>query len=124
MDQGILVADGKTLIQLMDKAGMTPRAALWVYSSDTDSWKLWVVPDISVGSKEEFYRRLARVISDNRACLPEFDIGKVEYKAADHPVVRGMTSAIRVEGLGQVRMTNNMLNGVYLPDGIVLRMAV
>jgi hypothetical protein len=124
VDKDILVDSGTALVQLLDQNGLKPRAAMWVYNSDTVAWRLWIVPDKSLKDKAEFYRKLAAVISQNRDKLPGFDIGYVEYKSADHPVVKGMRSFIQMDGLGSVQFSNNRMNGVFLPDGIVLRMAV
>jgi hypothetical protein len=124
VDKDLLVSSGSALVRILDENGLKPRAAIWVYNSDTETWRLWIVPEKGISDKAEFYRKLARIISDNRDKLPGFDIGYVEYKPADHPVVRGMGSFIHMEGLGSAQVTNNRLNGVYLPDGIILRMAV
>lgn len=124
MDKDLLVSSGTALVQLLDSNGLKPRAAMWVYNSDTETWRLWIVPAQALDNKAEFYRKLAAVISNNRDKLPGFDIGYVEYKSAEHPVVKGMRSVIRMDGLGSAHLTNNRLNGIFLPDGIVLRMAV
>ena len=124
MDKDLLVSSGTALVRLLDHNGLKPRAAMWVYNSDTEAWRLWIVPDQALKDKAEFYRKLAVVISDNRDKLLGFDIGYVEYKSAEHPVVKGMGSVIRMDGLGSAHLTNNQLNGIFLPDGIVLRMAV
>lgn len=124
MDSELLVKSGAELVRAMDRQGLKPRAAVWVLSTDTETWRLWIVPGSQVTEKANFYRQLADVFSANRDKLPGLDIGSVEYKSPDHPVVKGMSQFIRMEGLGSVHLTNNRLNGVFLPDGIVLRMAV
>ena len=70
MDQKLLVGPeiegAKRLVGLMDKAGLNPRAALWVYNEDTEIWRLWIVPAPEIKEKLEFYRRLAVIVSENR----------------------------------------------------------
>jgi hypothetical protein len=128
MDQKLLVGPdidaSKRLVSLMDNEGLAPRAALWVYNEDTESWRLWIVPSSNVGEKVEFYRRLAVIVAENRDVLGGLDTSSTEFVKDSHPAIAGLRGVIRVAGLSEVRFSNNMLNGFYLPDAIILRMAV
>jgi hypothetical protein len=66
------VNSGHTLVRALDDAGLSPRLAMWVHSTDTDTWKLWVVPPEGVNDKQEFYRRIAEIITKHRADLETF----------------------------------------------------
>jgi hypothetical protein len=124
MDKNGLVNEGTELVKILDGSKLKPRAAMWVYNSETDRWRLWIVPAKQVNDQLEFYRVLADLISKNRDKFPGLDISDIEFKQADHPAVSGMGSFLRMEGLGSAHFSNNRFNGFYLPDGIVLRMAV
>jgi hypothetical protein len=124
MDKDILVSEGQALVKLLDEGSVKPRGAMWVYSSDTDSWKLWIVPSIAIQDKNEFYRLVSETISKNRQTLPTLDVSTVEMKEATHPAVVGLGGFLRMEGLGSAHFSNNRFNGFFLPDGVVLRMAI
>lgn len=124
MDKGSLVDEGSKLVRFLDESKLKPRAAMWVFNSETDTWKLWIVPASTIRDKREFYLLLSEVISAHRAELPSFDISSVEFKPDSHPAVKGLGAMLRMEGLGSAHLTNNRFNGFLLPDGIVLRMAV
>lgn len=96
---------------------------MWVYNSEADSWRLWVVPAGAI-DKAEFYLILSDVISRHRDEIPGFDISLVEFKTEKHPAVQGLGKMFRLEGTASVSVANNTFDGFYLPDGIVLRMAV
>jgi hypothetical protein len=124
MDTNGLVTEGSELVKLLDNSKLKPRAAMWAYDSETERWRLWIVPAAGANDKLEFYRILADLITKNRAVFPTLDISDVELKLDSHPAIRGLNSFIRMEGLGSAHLSNNRFNGFYLPDGIVLRMAV
>lgn len=124
MDTESLVSDGTKLVALLDGSKAKPRAAMWVSNPETDIWRLWIVPSVEVQDKLEFYRILSDVISKNREEFPSLDISSIEYKKDDHPAINGLKSLIRMEGLGSAHLSNNRFNGFFLPDGIVLRMAL
>ena len=123
MDQSALVSSGQKLVRLMDQAGIVPRAAMWMHNIDTDTWRLWVVPPPHLTDKRDFYRRIAEMISGDRAGFQNLEIGDVEMVSEAHPAIMGLTRMFRVEGLSSVHVSNNKFNDFYMPDGIILRMA-
>lgn len=123
MDQTALVNEGSKLVAWLDQTEVKPRAAMWVYNSETDRWRLWIVPSGEM-DKMQFYLVVSEIISEHRAEIPTFDISLVEFKSAKHPAVTGLGQMFHMEGLGAAHVSNNMINGFLLSDGIVLRMAI
>lgn len=124
MDTDILVKEGQRLVHRLDEGKVKPRGAIWVYSSETENWRLWIVPSAGVTDKAEFYRLVSETISQHRDEMPSLDIGDIELKRADHPAVQGLGKVLRMDGVGAATFSNNRFNGFFLPDGVVLRMAV
>jgi hypothetical protein len=122
MDQSSLVTTGHRLVEALETAGMKIRAAMWVNNTETGSWKLWLVPEKSLKDKREFYRRVAEVISKDRNAYSDIDISDTEFIQDTHPAIKAMKSLFRVTGLSQIHVTRNLMNGYFLPDGIILRM--
>jgi len=121
MDQGTLVRNGQNLVRFLDQTPAKPRFAMWVNFSDTDSWKLWIVPAKEMKDKREFYFTVADTVSQHRDELAGLDIGAVEFTGEGKPVVRAMKSFINMPGIGSANVAGNRFNGVFLPDGIVIR---
>ena len=124
MDTDILVKEGQNLVRRLDEGKVKPRGAVWVYSSDTDDWSLWIIPAVEITDKFEFYRLVSETISAHRSEMPTLDISYIELKEPDHPAVKGLGQFLHMEGVGAATFSNNRFNGFYLPDGVVLRMAV
>ena len=128
MDQKLLVGPdidaSQCLVRLMDEAALTPRAVAWIYNEDTDSWRLWIVPAETVSEKREFYRKLSVIVAKNRSVLGGLDTSSTQFMAPDHPAIQALGSIFRHEGIGNIQLSNSVLNGYYLPDAIVIRMAL
>ena len=124
MDQNIVVKSGHALIRAMDSANFSPRIAMWVHNSETNTWKLWIVPPVSLTDKREFYRKLADIISKNRAELAGIDVSDTEMVLDSHPAMYGLGRSIRAPGLAIISFAGNRFDGFYLPDGIILRSAL
>jgi len=123
MDQNALVEDGHNLIEAMSKSGIVPRGAMWVHSTDADVWRLWIVPPKDLTDKREFYRRVSEAITQNRDLFSSLDAGDVELISDTHPAIVGISRMFKVTGpRSSAFLSNNMVNGFYIPDGIVLLM--
>lgn len=121
MDKEILVRTGQTLVNALDKASFSPRLAMWVHSTDTDTWKLWIVPPKGFLDKKAFYRKVAEVISNNRNELAGINVSDTEMVLDNHPAMQGIGRFIRAPGLGSIFFSGNRFNNFYLPDGIIIR---
>lgn len=124
MDQAALVASGQALVKELDKTGYAPRLAMWVHSTDFDTWKLWLVPPVGKSDKADFYRRIAQIISSNRNTFGGLDVGDTEMILDSHRAINGLKRFMRMPGLGSVHVAGSTLNGFYLPEGIILRSAL
>jgi hypothetical protein len=124
VDQNLLVSSGHALLDLLEKKGVKSRAAMWVHNTDSDSWKLWIVPDKNVKDKLEFYRKVAEAISENRDDVPGIDASDTEMVADTHPAITSLSKFISAPGKHSIHLSNNKLKDFYLADGIVLRLSL
>jgi hypothetical protein len=124
MDQSTLVSAGQALVKELDSQGFRPRVAMWVHNTDSDTWKLWMVPPVGLTDKHEFYRRISTVVSKNRAALSGIDASDTEMISDTHPAVKGLRGFVRAAGLVSVQFAGNRFNGFYLPNSIILRFDV
>jgi hypothetical protein len=122
VDQSVLVSSGHKLIDLLAAAGMEARAALWVHAPETDTWRLWIVPDKSIKDKRDFYRRVAEVISKHRDEISGIDVADTEFVSETHPAIVALRRLAKVTDHGAVHLANTKLNGFFLPTAIILKM--
>ncbi len=121
MDHNRLVKSGHDLVDALDGKGVSVGAAMWVHNTDVNTWKLWLVPRRPT-DKREFYRKVADVIADDKRKFADIDTSDTEIIPATHPAIRALSQFAKVSGRSSVQLSNNMLNGFYLTDGIVLLM--
>lgn len=117
------VAAAQRLTRLLDEAGYAPRAVLWAYTSDAESWRLWVVPPADLADKRDFYLVVAGIFADYSAELQGMRLGDVLHVGPDHPVIRGLDGFGAARDIGEMRISHNMLNGYFLPAAVVVRLA-
>ncbi|MDY8109997.1 hypothetical protein U0C82_12690 [Fulvimarina sp. 2208YS6-2-32] len=87
-----------------------------------DAWRLWIVPMDPNLDKREFYRRVGTCLRTHEQI--DLDISDIQMMSASHRGIKGLSEMFRIDGLSSVHLSNDMLDGFFLSDGIVLRMAV
>jgi len=120
----------RRFIRLMDEAGAAPKAVLWVYNPDSDNWRLWVVPSRIPGVETgpqgpnllQFYGFVAPLVVQHRRDLGGLDPGDIHMVESGHPAVVALSRFVDTSGETPVRMSNNMLDGYFLPDAVILRL--
>jgi hypothetical protein len=85
---------------------------------------LWIVPPPGVVDKRAFYTELAKLFTAHSYELPGLDLGEVQFMTDEHPAIVGLGRTLKLPGLSDARVSNNLVGGYYLPDAIVIRMAV
>jgi hypothetical protein len=121
MDQDALVADAQALTTRLDETVVKPKGVMWAMTPETDSGKLWVIPAQHM-DKREFYGLVANSISVEG--LNALDVGMVELVDIDRARRMGLGMFLTMPGIGRASMRSNAVNGVMLPDGIVIRMDI
>ena len=124
MDTTVLVSEAQRLVTLLDEEGYPPRGAMLFYNSEVDSWRLWIVPSKNLTDQKQFFGRIASLIVDHQSQFTLLDASDVDLRLDDHPAIKGLSGFIQIDGLQAAHLSGNTFNGFYIPDGIVLRMAL
>lgn len=123
MDQDTLVKTAEALVKGLEANAIVVRGAMWVRLEETNGWRLWIVSSKDA-DKKQFYQAVAKALPDVEQLHTDFSISDVELKQDSDPVIKALALFIRAEGFNSINMSRNMVNGVYTPDGILLRMAL
>jgi hypothetical protein len=117
---------GLNLIRALDVANFGVQAALWLYDGDLDSWKLVIAYRGGKDLIEKKYLEAATAAANWRSKnpdLPLLDLGRVRIVSADDRLIIGLRPVIHVDGLGEVRFSHNLVNGIYVEDALIHRLA-
>jgi len=103
--------------------GFPLKAALWVYGSDAERWRFVICPTQGRKDSTTFYRDFAKAINAAGAQASLLGLDRVDIVEDTSPLVSQLGKTIRVQGGGPVRFTNNVINGVFLEDALILKLA-
>lgn len=114
------VKNGAVLVEALDQAGFPTVAAFWMRYPEAETWKL-VLATTKAKTPQEAYIEIRHIAE--KAKLESPDLAQIKLVGPDDPTVATLSKVIRVEGLGSVRFSQNMINGVYVDDAYIYRMA-
>jgi hypothetical protein len=117
-----IIQMGKQLLERLDKAQFSIKAAFWLYSSDSNRWRLvFASPSVAQSGPKQFYR----AIQSNLLRSPHRDISLSDVAVVDSsaPLILLLATAIRTgPGISDIRFTHNFINGVLVEDAYIYRL--
>lgn len=119
-----MIDAGATLLAKLDACAVDVTAAFWLYSEDNQSWKL-VIASSMVDSQgpRSLYRR---IISINDGLADDVEIVSVNDITAmspGSPIIRSFRNAIRTSHVAGMRLSSSMIDGVFVDDSYIYRVA-
>jgi hypothetical protein len=120
-----LIDAGAKLVQSLDKKGLSPEAAFWLYSSDSQTWRLFLVETrLGKAGPKGVYRQIQKVIKE----LPEesrvLSLSDIGLLQSDAPFVKRLRTAIKTgRNISGIRFTNDVVNGNLIEDAYIYRIA-
>lgn len=118
--QDDLVKSGEHLIKQLDTLEVTVDAALWLYSSDNETWKLMLsLPEAIKGGPKIAYQKVQKAISklgeDLHIALDDVTIARI-----DEPILQLLKRVLKVKK--PIRLSNNAFNGQLIEDAYIYRL--
>ena len=118
---------GLELVRTLDQAKFGVRAALWLYSGETESWRFIIAVGGGPEAVSKSYLAAAGILSrwkeDNAQSLPILDLARVKFVGMQDMLIKGLSPIIKIPSLGEVRFSNNVVNGIYVEDALIHRLA-
>src|ERR1700722_2417540 len=112
-----MIKAGEDLVRVLNEAEFPLRAALWVYFSELEYWRMYlVIPGIRAEGRRKFYRRISS-LTRNEAKFPvEFHLGLVD---ANDTVAKSLGKPVKAGDLANSRYPRGTIRGKYFDDAHV-----
>ena len=117
------VAMGRSLLEELDKAGISVPAAIWLYSSDSEEWALVLAPEeYEKYGPAHFYGLLQDLLArmNPPSSISFLNISLVSPR---NSLIRALASAIPTgTGIADIRFRKHIFDGILVDDAVVYRM--
>ena len=112
--------EGQRLIDALNLSGLSTDSALWIYSSDSESWHLMLTSEICGEGTLKAYKEILTIFRDFQ---PELKIDWTSLTAVSpkHELIEDLRQSQLQwhRNLSGRRLTDNMVNGVRVNDGYI-----
>ena len=120
------IEEGMNLVRALDESDFGLVAALWVYDSDLDRWRMTVAydgPQRDIKAKRLQAAEIAHIWRNSHPSEPFLELGWVTVTSSEDRLVTGLRPLAPMDGVGERRIRNRVVNGIYVEDALIHRMA-
>lgn len=110
------IAAGRELLRAFRQSGFPIVGAYWLYLTEDAKWKLMVVTDQPLRRTRELYLSALSL-------EPELDLSKVQFVTPNDPVFKAIQTRANPSRSGDSRLSQSMVNGVYVDEAFIYRSA-
>lgn len=116
------IEEGKRLIEELDKAGFKVQAALWLYMSDSDEWRLLIAsPYVEKEGPKRSYNFIQTVLARISPPL-EVSLRNISVLSPSHNLIKLIRLAIRTgPGISGIRFARSVINNTLIEDAYIYR---
>ena len=113
---------GENLVRELDRRKFLARAALWLYSSEVNDWRLVIAtPQLHSTGPRKIYKALQLIISRMETPI---QLGSVALVDAKDPLIKLLSTAVNTgTGVSGIRFSGNTINGHFIEDAYIYRIA-
>ncbi|UFS61542.1 hypothetical protein LOH54_07685 [Sulfurimonas sp. HSL-3221] len=114
-----MMTSGARFVELLDKSGLKPKAAFWIYNPEQDAWQL-LVGHVDTIDDAAFDAAVAELMALHDTELPELALTDIGLAFDDAPILELLNSVVNTgdEILG-INFSREEINGVVI-DGVFL----
>jgi hypothetical protein len=127
MAQAVLVDEdinaGRELVQLLDESGFPVTAAAWIYFPDIEEWRLVVGTPRASQKLQDAYLDIAVAMDARGDLRKRIDLARLKLVPPTDRMLQAMGRAVSVTGLGTMRFQRSVINGIYIDDALIYRLA-
>lgn len=118
-----MIEAGKSVVEDLDRRQFLVDAALWFYLAERNQWRLLVAsPEVHLDGPRKAYKRLLQSLRN--ATVHGVSLDDVAVLDTRDPLIQLLRVALRTDrSIGGVRFSKNTINGQFIEDAYIYRMA-
>jgi len=127
MAQAVLVKEdiesGRDLIRLLDDSNFPVTAAAWIYFPDIEEWRLVIGTSRADRQLQDAYLDIAVAMDAKGDLRRRIDLARVKLVPPSDRMLQAMGRAVRAPGLNAIHFQRSVINGIYIDDALIYRLA-
>ena len=117
------VEAGRKLLDALDESGFSTAAAMWMYFADHSEWRVVLALADGISNLKSEYMKVARVLNLHPDIKSRIDLSRIKIVSTKDSMISGLLGLVRVTDGGTIRFSTSVVNGVFVEDALIYRMA-
>ncbi|MDR3493050.1 MAG: hypothetical protein P4L82_00465 [Ancalomicrobiaceae bacterium] len=114
---------GLELVKLLDESQFNVKSAAWIYYPEREEWKLLIATPRAAQDLSAAYYDVVTVLRRNKDLDDRFDSTRIRVVRPDEPSLEALSRLVKADGLQKLRYTHNAIDGYYIDDALIYRLA-
>ena len=117
------VRAGSELVRILDEAGFPVTAAAWIYFPDAEEWRLVIRTPKAAKNLQEAFLDVARAMDAKGDLRAKLNLARIKLVPPTDLLLKALGSVVSAPGLSKIRFSRNVVNGIYIDDALIYRLA-
>jgi hypothetical protein len=117
------VEAGRELLNLLDGSGFPVTAAAWIYFPDIEEWKLLIRTPRAAENLIEALHELASVMDQHGDLRQRLSLSRIKLVPPTDRMLQAIGKTMNVTGSDAIRVNKNVVDGMYIDDALIYRLA-
>ncbi|MBX6425401.1 MAG: hypothetical protein IRZ09_05690 [Variibacter sp.] len=114
---------GEELVALLDAAGFPVTAAAWIHFPDVEEWRLVLRTPKAEKDLLGALREMSEIMDAKGDLRARLDLSRVKLVPPSDRMLQAIGRMVRVTGPPTVRFARNVVDGIYIDDAVIYRLA-
>jgi hypothetical protein len=117
------VKAGSELVRILDETSFPVTGAAWIYFPDVEEWRLVIRTPRAAKDLQGAYLDIARAMDAKGNLRARLSLARVKLVPPTDRMLQALGSVVRASGLNSIRFSRNVVNGIYIDDALIYRLA-
>jgi len=117
------ITTGEDFIRMLVEHGLDVQFAAWIFYTDLDEWKLTIGSNRARLDSFKIYLDVSTWLHNNQDLKRRFDLARMKIVRPDDPFLKALAKMVYFNDRPTVRLTHNAVDGFYIDDALVYRLA-
>lgn len=119
-----MILAGADLIERLEKARFSVKAALWLYLPESGTWRLIIAsPEVGLLGPKKAYKKIQTVVAHMPLDVPRISLNEITVMEVNDALIASLKTSLKLSnGSAGLRLTKTVLNGLFIEDAYIYRM--
>jgi hypothetical protein len=117
------ISAGQELLKLLDAKRFAVQSAAWIYFPEQEEWKFLIATPKAESDLQRAYLELITILRTDPVLERTLDLSRLRIVRESDPILNALSQLFHVDEHATLRSAHNAINGIYIDDALIYRLA-